>query len=165
MVPHQHLTSAQDLLNLAYTQAQQMLSLAYQQAQQLLACAHSQRSNPPSLVSKCKAHHRPACSLTPCSQILYSQSKVTCAKLRDELVRKSKLPKALVTKVKTQASRRVKSPERSELYCTMKAQHSEPISESSPIYLSMLKQTLTKLEPLFAHEQEPLLCHFCINSS
>ena len=89
MMVHQHLSSAHELLNLAHTQAKQMLSLAYQQAQQVLVCDQRQQSQPPSLVSKCKAHHRPACSLAPCSNILYKRSKVTCEKLHAELVKNS----------------------------------------------------------------------------
>ena len=105
MVLHRHLSSAQELLNLAHTQAQQMLSLAYQQAQQVLACAQSQRSTPPSLVSKCKAHHRPACSLEPCSQVLYNQSKVTSTQLHAELVKNTRRPKDPMTKAQKSESR------------------------------------------------------------
>ena len=97
------LSSAQQLLKLAHTQAQQMLSLAYQQAQQvLLNCDQVPQSKPPSLTSVCKAHNRPACSLAPCSQILYTQSKVTCPKLHAKLIEKVKSPKTQVFRGKTQ---------------------------------------------------------------
>ena len=263
MSPNPYLSSAQQLLNLAHHQAQQMLSLAYEQAQQMLFLTHSQQLKPPSLMSVCEAHLRPACPLAPCSQILYNQSKVTDAWLHNELVRKSqrpkdivtevktrtdarsthpprtkscelhspapdlplvrksklprpikhssgpiltsavgcgsclgegkhpitkptcvikaqrtaseaqavlvpefsKLPKDLVTPVKTQTGPCVKSPKRIESACIMKAHPSEYISESSPTHISPLKQTLTKLEPLFGHEQEPLLVTTAFSSA
>ena len=152
-----YLSSAQQLLNLAHHQAQQMLSLAYEQAQQLLTFPYSQQSKPPSLMSVCKAHMRPACPLAPCVKLLYNRSKVTSEKLHTELVKKSKPPRDLVT-VKTQTCLRVKSPTRIKPSCIMKGQQSEHISDiCSPTNLSLLKQTLAKLEPLFAHEHQPLL--------
>ena len=98
-----YISSAQQLLNIAHAQAQQMLALAHQQAQQvLLTCEQAPQTKPPSLMSKCKAHHRSACSLAPCSQILYTQSKVTCEKLHAQLIGRVKSSKTHVSRVKTQ---------------------------------------------------------------
>jgi len=118
MVLHRHLSSAQQLLHLAHTQAQQMLSLAYQQAQQMMTLAESQRFKPPSLVSKCKAHNRPACPLAPCSHILYHQSKVTCDKLRHKLVKNS-------WHTKDSVYPRINHPARTESSCTTQALQSD----------------------------------------
>ena len=118
----QHLSSAQQLLNLAHTQAQQMLSLAYQQAQQVLTCSQSQGPKPPSLVSKCKAHHRPACPLAPCTQVLFNRSKVTCKKLHAELVKNSRHSKDRVTSVNTN------HPARTKPSCTTQALKSDSCS-------------------------------------
>merc|ERR1719348_584865 len=46
-------------------------------------------------MSVCKVHHRPGCSLAPCSRILYNQSKVTCEKLHAELIESHGIPKTL----------------------------------------------------------------------
>ena len=103
---NQHMSSAQQLLHLAHTQAQQMLSSAYEQAQQLLVLAERQQFSPPPLMSVCKVHHRPGCSLTPCSHILYNRSKVNNKVLQAELVRNSRQPKTLVTNINTKSNPR-----------------------------------------------------------
>ena len=145
MVLHRHLSSAQELLNLAHTQAQQMLSLAYQQAQQVLACAQSQRSTPPSLVSKCKAHHRPACSLEPCSQILYSQSKVTCTQLHTELVKNTRHPKDPITKAqKSESCSLAQNPTLKNLLPVKKSKLPRPAKHSGPIPMDEGKHPVTK---------------------
>ena len=145
MVLYRHLSSAQELLNLAHTQAQQMLSLAYQQAQQVLACAQSQRSTPPSLVSKCKAHHRPACSLEPCSQILYSQSKVTCTQLHTELVKNTRHPKDPITKAqKSESCSLAQNPTLKNLLPVKKSKLPRPVKHSGPIPMDEGKHPVTK---------------------
>ena len=84
---------------------------------------------------------------------------MNCQTLHAELVRKSKLPKDLVTKVKTPTCPCVISPKVSKSSSIMKAQQSESVSETfSQTHLSLLQQTLAKLELLFDHEQESLLC-------
>ena len=95
-----------------------MLSLAYQQAQQMMTLAEGQRFKPPSLVSKCKAHNRPACPLVPCSHILYHQSKVTCDKLRHKLVKNS-------WHTKDSVYPRINHPARTESSCTTQALQSD----------------------------------------
>ena len=136
MVLHQHLSSAQQLLHLAHTQAQQMLALAYEQAQQLLALAKRQQFSPPPLMSVCKVHHRPGCSLAPCSQILYNQSKVTCEKLHAELFEISRHSKNFATNVNTQTHQCTNHPERTNPYCITQAQTQKipfgPKSNSPP---------------------------------
>ena len=145
MVLHRHLSSAQELLNLAHTQAQQMLSLAYQQAQQVLACAQSQRSTPPSLVSKCKAHHRPACSLEPCSQVLYNQSKVTSTQLHAELVKNTRHPKDPITKAqKSESCSPAQNPSLENLLPVKKSKLPRPAKHSGPIPMDEGKHPVTK---------------------
>ena len=96
------MTQAHQLLNLAHTQAQQILDIAFQQAQQMLNLAQRNQSTPPSLMSLCKAHQRPACSLSPCAELLYHQSKVTCPNIHAELLHKSRRPRNRKSLVKTQ---------------------------------------------------------------
>ena len=82
-----------------------------------------------------------ACSLAPCSQILYTQSKVTCEKLHAQLIGRVKSSKTHVSRVKTQPR---KHPSRltpsvqgegkhptSKPTCVIKAQHQTATNSST----------------------------------
>ena len=121
------MTQAHQLLNLAHTQAQQILDIAFQQAQQMLNLAQRNQWTPPSLMSLCKAHQRPACSLAPCAKLLYHQSKVTCPNIHTELLHKSRRPRKKENLVKTQPSL---SPTRAPQYRS-EPLHQAPLSPTS----------------------------------
>merc|ERR1719209_1534964 len=73
-------------------------------------------------MSVCKVHHRPGCSLAPCSQILYNQSKVTCEKLHAELCEISRHSQDFATNVNTQTHQCTNHPGRTNPYCVTQAQ-------------------------------------------
>ena len=99
-----------------------MLALAYEQAHQLLVLAKRQQFSPPPLMSVCKVHHRPGCSLAPCSRILYNQSKVTCEKLHAELIEISRHSKDFAANVNTQTYQCTNHPARTNPSCITQAQ-------------------------------------------
>merc|ERR1719430_2545976 len=73
-------------------------------------------------MSVCKVHHRPGCSLAPCSRILYNQSKVTCQKLHAERVEVSRHSKNFATNVNTQTYQCTNHPERTNPSSVTQAQ-------------------------------------------
>merc|ERR1719209_375479 len=73
-------------------------------------------------MSVCKVHHRPGCSLAPCSRILYNQSKVTCQKLHAELVEVPRHSKDFATNVNTQTYQCTNHPERTNPSSVTQAQ-------------------------------------------
>merc|ERR1719209_107636 len=73
-------------------------------------------------MSVCKVHHRPGCSLAPCSRILYNQSRVTCQNLHAELVEVSRHSKDFATNVNTQTHQCTNHPERTNPCCVTQAQ-------------------------------------------
>ena len=143
------MTQAHQLLNLAHTQAQQILVIAFQQAQQMLNLAQRNQSTPPSLMSLCKAHQRPACSLSPCAELLYHQSKVTCLNIHTELLHKSRRPRKKENLVKTQ-------PNTHYLPSTPENEAGAPQYRSEPLHQAPLSPTSSSTTPM-ANAQEKLI--------
>ena len=143
------MTQAHQLLNLAHTQAQQILDIAFQQAQQMLNLAQRNQSTPPSLMSLCKAHQRPACSLSPCAELLYHQSKVTCLNIHTELLHKSRRPRKKENLVKTQ-------PNTHFLPSTPENEAGAPQYRSDPLHQAPLSPTSSSTTPM-ANAQEKLV--------